>query len=136
MYQQPPVYQQPLKQKGGGSTVLKVMLGVVLGGCLLIVGCFVVLAGGVNEADKQQKKKGITLRQFRSVQQGSTQSEVEAELGKPDDAQQFEDAGVKGISGSSTSSCIYYPEKGKGIGEGRSFQLCFENDKLTSKNSY
>ena len=34
------------------------------------------------------------------------------------------------------SSCIYYPEKGKGIGEGKSFQLCFTNGKLDSKNVY
>jgi hypothetical protein len=133
----PPVQQQyqPQKKKGG-STVLKVMLGVVLGACVLIVGCVALLAAGVNEADKEQKKKGITLSQFRSIQQGTTQEEVEADLGTPEDAQEFEQEIPELNTGKQQSSCIYYPEKGKGIGEGRSFQLCFDNGKLTSKNSY
>jgi hypothetical protein len=135
--QMPPSHgQQPPKKKRGGSTVLKVMLGVILGGCVLIVGCFALIAGGVNEADKQQKKKGITVEQFRSIEQGSPQAAIEAELGAPEDAQEFEQQIPELNTGKQKSSCIYYPEKGKGIGEGRSFQLCFDNGKLTSKNSY
>jgi hypothetical protein len=130
---QQPVYQPPQKK---GGTVWKVMLGVFLGGCLLIGGCVALLASSVEEADEEQKKKGITLQQFRSVEQGATQEEVEAELGKPEDAQEFEQEIPELQTGTQRSSCIYYPEKGKGIGEGRSFQLCFDNGKLTSKNAY
>jgi hypothetical protein len=134
----PPVQQQhqPPKKRGGGSTILKVMLGVVLGACVLIVGCVALLGAGLNEADEEQKKKGITLQQFRSIDQGSSQEQVEAELGPPDDAQEFEQEIPELDTGNQKSSCIYYPEKGKGIGEGRSFQLCFDNGELTSKNSY
>jgi hypothetical protein len=128
--------QQPPKKKGGGSTVLKVALGVVLGFTVLIVGCVALIGAGLNEADEEQKKKGITLSQFRSVEQGTTQEEVEAELGEPEDAQEFEQEIPELDTGNQQSSCIYYPEKGKGIGEGRSFQFCFDNGKLTSKNSY
>ena len=133
--QQQPMYQPPPKKSGGG-TVWKVMLGVFLGGCLLIGGCVALFAAGVEEADEEQKKKGITLKQFRGVEQGSTQAEVEAELGEPEDAQEFEQEIPELETGTQKSSCIYYPEKGKGIGEGRSFQLCFDDGKLTSKNAY
>jgi hypothetical protein len=124
--------QRPKKQR----TFLKVMLGVIIGGCVLIGGCFALLAGGVNEADKEQKKQGITLTQFRSISQGTSEGDIKDQLGKPEDAQEFEDAGVPGVTGKSKSSCIYYPEKGKGIGEGHSFQFCFDNGKLTGKNAY
>jgi len=119
------------------KTVLKVALGILLGFTVLVVGCAALFSAGVDEADKEQKKKGITVSQFRGVQQGSSEAEVRAALGKPEDAQEFEDAGVEGLSGTASSSaCIYYPEKGKGIGEGRSFQLCFEGGRLNSKNAY
>lgn len=131
--QQQPVYA-PQKKRGG--TVWKVMLGVFLGGCLLIGGCVALFAAGVEEADKEQKKKGITLKQFRAVKQGTPQADVEAKLGEPEDAQEFEQEIPELDTGTQKSSCIYYPEKGKGIGEGRSFQLCFDNGELTSKNIY
>ena len=128
------MYQPPPRKKSG--TVWKVMLGVFLGGCLLIGGCVALFAAGVEEADEEQKKKGITLKQFRAVKQGTSQDEVEAKLGKPEDAQEFEQEIPELDTGTQRSSCIYYPEKGKGIGEGRTFQLCFDNGKLTSKNIY
>lgn len=74
--------------------------------------------------------------QFKSVKQRTPETRVRRNFGQPEDAQAFEDAGVQGVTKGSTSSCIYYPEKGKGIGEGRSFQFCFANGRLDSKNSY
>lgn len=119
------------------KTALKVAGGIVLGFTVLIVGCAALFSAGVDEADKDQKKKGITTSQFRSISQGATESDVRAELGKPDDAQKFESAGVEGIEDSgSRGSCIYYPQKGKGIGEGETFQFCFEGGKLNAKNAY
>lgn len=131
----PPPPTAASREKKGGGTVWKVMLGVVLGFCVVIVGCVAVLGSAVEEADEEQRKKGITMEQFRAVPQGSTQEEVEAELGTPEDAQEFEQE-IPELNTNQRSSCIYYPEKGKGIGEGRSFQLCFDNGKLTSKNAY
>jgi hypothetical protein len=129
----PPMYQPPQKKRGG--TVLKVMLGVFLGGCLLIAGCVALLAAGVNEAENEQDEHAITLAQFREVERGSSESEVRQQLGvDPGDAQKFENEGLPGEA--VRGSCIYYNEKGKGLGEGRFFQFCFDNDRLTSKNSY
>lgn len=118
-----------------GRNILIIALGVLLGGTLLIVGCVALVASGVDEANEEQKKQGITLEQFRSVRQGTTQDEIEADFGKPEDAQEFENEGID-TTEPERSSCIYYPEKGKGIGEGRSFQLCFTEGKLDSKNAY
>lgn len=118
------------------KTVFKVALGIILGLTVLIGGCVAVLGAGVDEADKEQKKKGITVAQFKAQKTGKAERAVRTDLGDPEDAQQFEDAGVEGLVKPSKSSCIYYPEKGKGIGEGRSFQLCFTNGKLDSKNVY
>lgn len=118
------------------KTVLKVAIGVILGIVLLVVGCTALLGAGLNEADKEQKKKGITAKEFRSVKRGATEKQVRRKLGKPEDAQEFEQEIPELDTGPQKSSCIYYPEKGKGIGEGKSFQLCFDNRKLTSRNVY
>jgi hypothetical protein len=123
-------------KKRRGGIVLKVMLGLVLGTVLLIAGCSALLAGGVNEAQKQQDAKGITAEQFSSIKQGTSQSDVEAELGTPENAQEFEQQIPELQDQPSKSSCIYYPESGKPLFEGRSFQLCFDGGKLTSKNAY
>lgn len=131
-----PLGAPPGKQKGSGGTVWKVMLGVVLGGLVLIVGCVAVLGSAVNEADKEQREQGITIEQFRSVGAGTSQEEVEATLGPPEDAQEFEQNIPELDIQNERSSCIYYPEKGKGIGEGRSFQFCFDNGRLRGKNAY
>ena len=67
--------------------------------------------------------------------QGSTQDSVEAELGKPENKQQFENK-IPGLDSTpQSSSCIYYHEKGQGLTVS-GFQLCFDNGKLSSKNSY
>lgn len=118
------------------GTVMKTMLGVILGAIVLIGGCAAVLGAGVESANDEQKKQGITASQFQDIRQGTDEATVRSTLGEPEDAQQFEDAGVQGLTGPSSSSCIYYPEKGMGIGEGKSFQLCFDNARLTSKNVY
>lgn len=131
----PPGATAPRRKRRGG-TFLKVTLGVIVGGCVLIAGCAALLAGGINNANNEQKKKGITVQQFHGERLGTPQSQVEADLGKPEDAQEFENKGVIPGSAASRSSCIYYSEKGKGIGEGHSFQLCFDNGKLNDKNAY
>lgn len=119
------------------KTVLKVALGFILGAVVLIGGCTVLFAAGVNEADKEQQEKGITMSEFRAVDLGSSRADVRRSLGEPESAQQFESAGIEGIEDTaSKSSCIYYPQKGKGILEGKSFQLCFTDGKLDAKNVY
>jgi hypothetical protein len=116
--------------------VLKIMVGMVLGFCLLIGGCVALIGAGVDEAQKENDRAGITAAQFGSIKQGTAQRDVEAELGTPQDAQEFEQQIPELQDNPSKSSCIYYPEKGKALFEGRSFQLCFDEGKLTSKNAY
>ncbi len=134
-YSPPPDAASPKKQKKP-RTVLKVMLGMILGTFVLIIGCTALLAGGVNEAQKDQDAKGISAAEFSAIEQGSTQQQVEATLGEPESAQQFEQQIPELQSQPSSSSCIYYPEKGEPLFEGQSFQLCFDNGALTSKNAY
>ncbi len=126
--------------KRPGDTVRKVALGVVLGLVVLIGGCTAIGVIGVQSDGTVTEGSvtyavtvdGITRAQFDGVKQGATQSSVEADLGTPDDAQESE----QNISEPSNSSCIYYPEKGKNVLEGSSFQLCFDDGKLSSKNVY
>jgi hypothetical protein len=94
-----------------------------------------LLAAGVDEATKEQNETAITRSQFRSIDIGTTQTAVERRLGDPGDKQQFENEGLPGEQ-AAKSSCIYYNEKDKGLGEGAFFQFCFDEGRLTSKNSY
>ncbi len=113
-------------------TVLKVTLGVVLGFCLLIGGCAALVGVGLNT----EQTDGITRAEFDSIAQGTSQSSIEDRLGAPEDKQEFESQIPELQDEPSSSSCIYYPEKGKKILEGASFQLCFDDGRLTSKNAY
>jgi hypothetical protein len=112
------------------------MLGVVLGGCVLLVGCVALIAGGVNEAEKDQDKHAIAVSDYRQVRIGMSKSQVHSALGNvpPGDAQEFENEGLPGSA--VRSSCEYFNEKGKGLGEGRYFQFCYDGNRLTGKNSY
>ena len=128
----PPPQATPRKKRGG--TVWKVMLGVVLGGCVLIVGCAALLGGAANEADKSlkrdQNKHAITNDQARGIPLGTTRGEVESQFGTPKDTQESENSGV----GSDT--CIYYNIKGGQLLD--QWQFCFDGQgaagKLTTKN--
>lgn len=129
----PPPYGYVPQKKS--RTVLKVTLGVILGGCVLLAGCVALLAGGINEAEKEQDRHAISLSDFRSIRTGMRRSDVIDRLGvEPGDAQEFENEGLPGDA--VRSSCIYYNEKGKDLGEGRYFQFCFDGGRLTGKNAY
>ena len=122
----------PRARKRRGGTFLKVVLGVVIGGTVLIGGCAALVAGGLSS----EETDGITRAQFESISQGTTQSSIEEEYGEPEDSQEFENQIPELQDQPSRSSCIYYPEKGKAILEGDSFQLCFDDGKLSSKNAW
>jgi hypothetical protein len=109
---------------------------VILGGIVLIVGCSALFAVGLDEAEKEEAKNAITPAEFRSVQQGTSQSAVERRFGEPQDSQEFEQEIPEIQDQPERSSCIYYPEKDKELFEGDSYQFCFDNGKLTSKNAY
>lgn len=118
------------------KTILKIALGIILGLVVVIVGCSALFAAGVDEAEDEATRNGITIREFRSVEQGTRQRAVERRFGEPEDSQEFEQEIPELQDGPSRSSCIYYPEKGQPLFEGRSFQFCFDERRLTSKNAY
>lgn len=122
----------PAVRRRRGGTLLKVTLGVVLGGTLLIGGCVALVGAGLSS----EETDGITRTQFDGISQGTLQRTIEERFGEPEDAQEFESQIPELGDAPSRSSCIYYPEKGKPILEGQSFQLCFDEGRLTSKNAY
>ena len=119
------------------KTIFKVMVGVLLAAVLLIGGCTVLIGAGANEAvkeiDKQQNANAITLEQYRDTKLGTSQKTVEKRFGEAADAQEFENESIVD-SEPQNSSCIYYNRKGGDIGD--TFQFCFTDKKLDSKNSY
>lgn len=116
------------------KTMLKVALGIVLGVVILIVGCGLLISSGVDDAEEERDATAISRQQFRSVKTGTPRREVIDKFGQPSDRQTFENE-IEGL-GSSRGSCIYYNEKGQELFEGATFQLCFENGRLQSKNAY
>jgi hypothetical protein len=132
-YQAPPEKQQG---RGFFNGCLLVTLAVLLGGALLIGGCVGIIGSGVEEAQREHNKKGITQSEFDSIQQGTTQQDVERQLGHPKDSREFEQNIPELQDQPLRSSCIYYPEKNRPLFKGQSFQFCFDERKLTSKNAY
>lgn len=116
------------------KTVFKVILGVVIGGLVLIVGCSALIGGAANEAgkqlDKDQNKNAITNSQGRSVKLGTTRQEVERKFGKPKSDQESANEGL------GEDTCIYYNLKGGELLD--QWQFCFQGKgmqgKLTTKN--
>lgn len=117
-------------------TVLKVMLGILLAGVVMIVGCAALLGTAANEVQEDSDKTAITLQQYGSAKVGqATRSRIEADFGKPRSSDEIQAEGVAGIPESDFSqSCIYFSRKGQ---LASLFQFCFDgNGKLRSKASY
>lgn len=128
---------KPYRKRGRGLRIAGWgCLGLVGGAVALVVVLGLAIGAGVEEAEREQDRVGITLSEFRSVEQGTSQEAVIDQLGEPEDQQEFEQQIPELQDAPSQSSCIYYPEKGKPLFEGRSFQLCFDEGRLTSKNAY
>jgi len=110
---------------------------VVLG-LVFVVGCSALLiagiGGAVNELNEEQRQHAITRAQFDALEIGMTEQQVRESTGKaPEDRQNFESEGFLNEE-PEKSSCIYYNKDGGEFLD--SFQLCFDNGKLTSKNEY
>lgn len=119
-------------------TGLKIFAGLVAVGLVGIIGCSVLIVGGVNQAvndlNAEQKKHAITHKQFKALDVGMTQKEVRSSLGKaPESRQSFESEGFLSEE-PARSSCIYYNKAGGEFLD--TYQLCFDDEKLTSKNDY
>ena len=125
---------KPYRQRRG----LRVLFWVSLAGVLLIGGCAALIGTAADEAikelDAEQRAHAISPAQFKALDLGMRQSEVEAQLVKePEDRQEFESEGILDQEPQS-SSCIYYNRAGGEFGD--LYQLCFDNGRLSSKNAY
>lgn len=118
------------------KTVLKVALGILLAGVVMIVGCVALIGSAANEVQKDSDKTAITIEQYGSAKVGqATRSQIEADFGKPRSSSDIQAEGVAGIPESDFSqACVYYSRKGE---LASIFQFCFDgNGKLRSKASY
>jgi hypothetical protein len=109
------------------KTILKIAIGVIVAVVVLIILLVVLLGAGAHQAQKDNDKTAITLKQFHSIKKGADMDDVIGTLGKPQDKQHQE------IDGMPDSDCIYYNKKGEFLG---TYQFCFDNDILTSKSAY
>jgi ribosomal protein L40E len=119
-------------------TGLKIFVGICVAGLVLVVGCTALLAGGVNEAvkelDAEQAEHAITRSEFKALEIGMTQQQVIDSTGKaPEDRQNFESEGFLSEE-PTTSTCIYYNQADGEFLD--TYQLCFDNGRLTSKNAW
>jgi len=120
------------------KTVLKIVLGIVLGFTVLIVGCVAIIGAGVDKAQKDSDKAAITRAEYASVKagpNGNSRKRIESRFGEPQSSDDVQAEGVKGIPESDFSqSCIYYSRKGE---LASLYQFCFDgNGRLRSKASY
>ncbi|MBK5231593.1 MAG: DUF2510 domain-containing protein [Thermoleophilia bacterium] len=129
----------PVKKKNAGLKVaLGIMAGIFLLGIVGFVGCAVLIGAGVNEAvndlNDEQAKHAITKAQYNAIQIGMTEQQVRQSTGKaPEDRQAFESEGYLNEE-PDKSTCIYYNQADGEFLD--TFQLCFDNGKLTSKNDF
>lgn len=119
-------------------TILKIFIGLCLAGLVFVIGCAALVGTAVNDAvnnlNAEQEKSAITRAQFKQLHLGMTEKQVKKQLGKkPQDRQDLQSEGV--LDGEpSNSACIYY---NKADGEWLdTYQLCFDNGRLTSKNDW
>ena len=83
---------------------------------------------------REQESHAITQARFNAVQLGVSTAVLEQDLGKqPENSQEFVNQGVLG-SGQINSSCVYYNKTGEAFGS--TYQFCFDNGELSSKNAY
>lgn len=119
--------------------VLKITLGVVLGGLLLIVGCSALFAAGVEE--EFSGGNTITTQDYAKAKTGTTTlADLRSEHGEPDsgDSNEFEFEEVEGVAEAEnvSSDCVYYNREG---GDFEFFQFCSDtgpNGTITSKSSW
>jgi hypothetical protein len=116
------------------SSERRLLIGAAVGVAVLLVGGLVVLLSG-GGVGKPSRTDGITLEQFRAVPPGASQEDVEQRFGAAADRQNLE-TDVSASDEPQKSSCLYYPEQGRDLDEGLSFQFCFIEGKLDTKNSF
>lgn len=93
--------------------------------CLALFAVLSAESSGCEEVEKSEKSSAqVTPEKIKQVKIGDTRREVRKLLGKPEDTQRQE-------SEFGVSDCWYY-----GVLAEKSWQLCFDDGKLTSKNRW
>jgi|GEM_PF-2364470 len=116
--------------------ILKITLGIILAGVVLIVGCAALLGSAVDDVQDEMDKTAITAQQYSGVQTGTaTREQIEEDFGEPQSSDDVKAEGVEGIPESDFSqACVYYSRKGE---LASLFQFCFDGDGvLRSKARY
>jgi hypothetical protein len=116
------------------KTVVKIALGILLALVVLIVGCTALVGSAGNDVQEDSDRTAITQSQYRQVKTGDQRSDVEAQLGDPERADEFSSE-IEGLDKPVGSSCISYGRKGQLLS---GFQFCFDvnTDRLESKSSF
>ncbi|MDO9410109.1 hypothetical protein [Patulibacter sp.] len=116
------------------KTVIKVTLGILIAFTILIGGCVALVGSAANDVQDENDRTAITPAQYRSIKTGDAKSEVEAELGDPESADEFSSE-IEGLDKPVGSSCSYYGRKGELLS---GYQFCFDvnTDELESKSSF
>lgn len=115
------------------KVVLKVALGVLLAAAILIGGCVAVLGVGLNEAQKDSDRNGITRDQFDRIANGMTEADVKDIIGDVPEASSTSYS-VDVADTKMGQRCVYYNEVGRLVSI---YQLCFseQTGRLESKSS-
>jgi hypothetical protein len=116
------------------GTVLKVALGILLAGVVMIVGCVALLGAGADEVQRESDESSITVEQYQSARTGQiTRDELVERFGEPTDETEFSTE-VEGLDEPVGSECIYYNRRGE---LASLFQFCFDinTGRLESKSS-
>jgi hypothetical protein len=110
----------------GAGIVAAAVLAAIVGSILLLGGCAVLIAVGIDAVDDEIDERAITKGQFDSIMPGDTESSVRIRLGKPLSEDTYANTELE---------CLYYAEKGGGILSIDDFELCFRKGVLVSKHA-
>lgn len=115
------------------NTVFKVALGILLAAAAMIGGCVALLGVGLNEAQKDSDRSGITRDQFDRIANGMTEAEVKGVIGDAPEASSTSYS-VDIADTKMGQRCVYYNEVGRLLSI---YQLCFseQTGRLESKSS-
>ncbi len=91
---------------------------------LLLGGCGLLIALGINAANDEIDKRSITRAQFNAIEPGQTEASVRAELGRPTSEKTF---------GQPPTHCIDYPQHDDGLFGLGEYRFCFRDGVLVRK---
>lgn len=110
---------------------LKIALGVLLAGAVLLVGCGALLNVGFNGVQSVADEHAITQAQFDSVKSGPRGNSRKRILSRFGDPQVVEEP--PGQAPAADADCIYYNRRGNFLS---TYELCFDShDRVKSKTA-